>query len=276
MKRLNFLIFIFIISHTCSFSQDADSTHVFNKNGIIKPSILSTHPFGIFFSRLQGNFKTHTTKTTTLKLGLESGNVWGSPVTVYIPNDKDVRNAVRKVTWHGAQFAFNKEELDAKIIKLQFDGVIKGFRLATSFNLGKEHELNIGLRSYLLTNGKFPFTVLTGDDFIESFHENIAGGDDPFGRKLFGLNQAGIIYKDRNNNTLELNKGDFIFGGIETSYYYYPEKLINKNKTFFINFGAHLGTNLSQYNTSFDLGITANAVKQYSIKDRSSLNIGFG
>ncbi len=57
MYRLFLLILIFCISHTSSFSQNTDSIHIFNKNGIIKPSILSTHPFGIFFSRLQGNFK---------------------------------------------------------------------------------------------------------------------------------------------------------------------------------------------------------------------------
>jgi hypothetical protein len=276
MAKTNFLFLLFIISCTCCFSQGVDSAGVFNKNGIIKPSILSTHPFGIFFSRLQGNFKTQATKTTTLKLGLESGNVWGAPVRVYIPNNNTDKEKARNTPWHGAEFAFNEEELDAKTIEVQFDGVIKGFRAQSSFNLGKEHELNIGIRSYLLTNGKFPFTVFTGDDFIESFHKNIAGGDDPFGRKLFGLNQVGIIYKDRNDNTLELSKGDLIFGGIETSYYYYPEKLINKNRTFFMNFGAHLGTNLSKYNSSIDIGITANAVKQYSINDRSSFNVGFG
>lgn len=43
-----------------------------------------------------------------------------------------------------------------------------------------------------------------------------------------------------------------------------------------MNFGAHLGTNLSKYNSSIDIGITANAVKQYSINDRSSFNVGFG
>ena len=276
MYRLFLLILIFCISHTSSFSQDTDTTHIFNKNGVIKPSILSTHPFGIFFSRLQGNFKTQAQKTPTLKLGLESGNVWAAPVIGYIPNEETIRNQVRETTWHSAEFKFNEEELDAKTIELQFDGVIKGFRVESSFNLGKEHEFNIGLRSYTLSNGNFPFTILTGDEFIESFHENIAGGDDPFGRKLFGLNQAGITYKDINNNTLELNKGDLIFGGIETSYFYYPDKLINKNKTFYVNFGAHLGTNLSKYNASIDLGITTNAIKQYTITDRSMLNLGVG
>ena len=110
MYRLFLLVIIFCISHTPSFSQNTDSIHVFNKNGIIKPSILSTHPFGIFFSRLQGNFKTHATKTITLKLGLESGNVWAAPVIGYIPNKETIRNQVRETTWHSAEFKFNEEE----------------------------------------------------------------------------------------------------------------------------------------------------------------------
>ena len=274
MNNKFFQILILFICYNTLFSQTLDSTYVFEKNGILKPSVLSIHPFGIFFSRLQGNFKSVATNRKTLMIGLESGNVWAAPIKVYIPNKADERNKARNIPWHGREFAFDEEALDAKTYELTFDGVIKGFRIKTTLPLGKNQELNIGIRSYILSNGKLPFTALTGDEFIEWFHEKIAGGDDPFGRKLFGLNQSGIVYKDRNNHSMELKKGDFIFGGIETSYYYYPEKLKNEGKAFYINFGAHLGTNLSQYNTSIDFGLSSNVVKYYSITDRSSLSLG--
>ncbi|MEJ2113879.1 MAG: hypothetical protein P8X62_09390 [Flavobacteriaceae bacterium] len=274
MKSKFLLALILSFNYSILFSQATDTTYVFEKNGIIKPSILSTHPFGIFFSRLQGSFKTTASKRANLTIGLESGNVWASPIKVYIPNNKSIRNELKNIPWHRAEFLYDEETLDAKNYELQFDGVIKGFRIKSTFPIAKNQEFNIGVRTYILSNGKLPFTVLTGDEFIEWFHDKIAGGEDPFGRKLFGLNQAGVIYKDRNDNSMELRKGDFIFGGIETSYYYYPENLLGNNNTFHINFGSHLGINLSQYNTSIDFGLSTNAVKNYSINNLSSLNLG--
>ena len=270
-----FLLTLILFTYYCiAYSQVSDSTFVFEKNGIIKPNILSTHPFGIFFSRLQGNFKTNAPKKATLMVGIESGNIWAAPLKVYIPNDEYERDKARNLPWHMRENAFDEESLDAKTYEILFDGVVKGFKLKSSFPIKKNQELKIGIRTYMLSNGKLPFTALTGDEFIEWFHEKIAGGEDPFGRKLFGLNNAGIIYKDRNDNTLELKKGDFVFGGIETSYYYYPKNLLSKNKTFYINFGAHLGANFSQYNTSLDFGLSTNGVKYYLINDRSSLSFG--
>lgn len=274
MKTKFLLTLIIFINYNLTFSQVSDTTSVFEKNGIIKPSILSTHPFGIFFSRLQGNFKTQAPKKATLTIGVESGNVWAAPIKVLIPNDESERDKARNMPWHKREFAFDEETLDAKSYELNYDGIIKGLRIKSTLPIAKNHELNIGVRTYILSNGKLPFTALTGDEFIEWFHEKIAGGEDPFGRKLFGLNQVGINYKDRNDNTLELRKGDFVFGGIETSYYYYPENFISKNNTFHVNFGAHLGVNLSQYNTSLDFGLSTNAVKNYQINNISSLNLG--
>lgn len=270
--------FFFITSFTSvfsGFSQEADSLILSKKNGITKHSVLSTHPFGIFVSRIQGNFKTHTSKTTTISLGLESGNVWGTPIKTYIPNDEEIRNQVRNIFWDQAQYFFNEEELDAKSYDLQIDGIIKGLRANVTFNIAKEHEVNVGVRMFMLTKGKFPFSTFTNDEFIEFFHKNIGGGTDPFDREVFGLNKAHIKYIDRNGNTLELDNGDFFIGGLETSYYYYPEGLINKRKSLHFNFGLHLGTNLSKYNSSLDIGLSSNAVKTFHFDSNKNFQIGF-
>ncbi len=256
------------------FSQESDSLTLANKNGITKHSILSTHPFGIFISRIQGNFKTHASDKTNFKISLESGNVWGTPIKTYIPNDEEIREQVQNHQWHQAQYFFDEESLDAKSYELQIDGVIKGLRANIVLNLAKEHELNIGLRSFMLTKGKFPFSIFTSDEFIEYFHENIGGGDDPFDRGVFGLNKAYIKYTDRNGNTMEIKNGNFHVGGLETSYYYYPESLINKKKNLHINFGAHLGTNLSKYNSSIEIGLSSNAIKTYAFSDNKNFQVG--
>lgn len=276
MKYTYLLVITFSFYCFFGFSQQNDSIYKFEKNGITKPSILSTHPFGIFFTRLQGNFKTHPTRRPILNIGLESGNVWGTQLKVFIPNDESVRNSLRSIKWDQAHTLFDEDTLSSKSYELQIDGVLKGLRANASFRIGKQHELNIGLRLFMLTKGKFPFSILTGDEFIESFHKNIAGGNDPFDRVVFGLNKAKIKYLDRNGNSLEINSGDFFIGGIETSYFYYPEFLINKNKTLFANFGVHLGTNLSKYNASIDIGLSANGIKTYALNETNYFQFGLG
>ena len=274
MKLHKWFLFFILLSEFSCYSQNIDSISVADKNGITKSSILSTHPFGTFISRIQGNFRKHPVKKTTVAISLESGNVWGTPIKNYIPNDENVRNIVRDIPWHQAQYFFDEDTLNAKSYELQIDGIIKGIRSNINIKLAKQHELCIGLRTFVLTKGKFPLSIITSDEFIEYFHENIGGGDDPFDRAVFGLNEALIQYTDRNGNTLKINSGDFLVGGLETSYYYYPESLINENKNLHFNFGLHLGTNLSKYNSSIDLGFSGNAIKTFLLNDNQSFQIG--
>lgn len=274
MKIRLLIVLTFCVFSTLSYSQVPDSIIINKKNGISKPNILSTHPFGIFFSRIQGNFKTHATKKHNIQVGLESGNVWGTQIKTYVPNDEVIRDEARKHAWHQAQYYFDEPTLNADSYELQIDGIIKGLHINTSFKIAKSHELNFGLRLFMLTRGRRPFSIITGDEFIEYFHENVAGGVDPFDRGVFGLSKAEIKYVDRNGNTLNLNDNDFFVGGLETNYYYYPESLSFEN--FNMNFGGHLGTNLSTYNLSIDLGLSANAVKNIKINNVSYFQIGMG
>jgi len=272
MKNITFVTILFYFVCVTLYSQEIYSTDFTLKNGISKSSVLSTHPFGIFFSRIQGNFKIHPVKKIQLKINLESGNVWGTQIKTYIPNDLKVRDEVRKHEWHQAQYFFDEDTLDTKSYELQIDGVIKGLRLKTSVNLGSKQELNIGLRLFMLSKGKAPFSIFTSDSFIENFHQKIAGGSDPFDRKVFGYNEALIKYTDRNGNTLELSNNDFFIGGLETSYYYYPSSLASN--TYSMNFGAHLGYNLSSYNNSLDFGLSSNAIKVIPISSNQYFQIG--
>lgn len=274
--KYTYTLIIFTLFLSVSFAQKQDSLVNDLKNGITKPSTLSTHPFGIFTSRLQANFKKRPVTRTTLQLNIESGNVWAPPVVDYFPLNESDRDFVRQYDWHRREFLIDTDTIPTESIELQLDGVIKGFRAYVDINLGKAHELRLGLRSFMLTNGKFPVSIFTSDDFIEWFHKNFAGGDDPFDRGLYPYNKGKIRYKDRNNRVAEINNGDFMFGGIETSYYYYPNFLSDEEKQFYTNFGVHLGTNLSKFNSSIDLGVSANAIKTFTFNHRSYGNIGIG
>lgn len=58
LQEITLLLYYFAVCIWFSgYSQEADSIAVNPKNGIVKPSILSTHPFGLFISRIQGILK---------------------------------------------------------------------------------------------------------------------------------------------------------------------------------------------------------------------------
>jgi len=272
-----FILCLFItLSFSTAIAQSDKQRFVLKKNGIYKHSVLSTHPFGIFFSRLNQNFKIRPSEKNELSISLESGNIWGPNVKTYIPTDPNVQQEIGDIFWDQRQYFIDEDTISAQTFEIKTDGVIKGLRANMSFRINKNQEFNIGIRSFLLTSGKMPYSIFTSDEFIETFHEKIAGGSDPFDRSVFGLNEADIRYLDRNGRLLQLEENDFIFGGIETAYYYYPEGLINEKQNFHMNFGAHVGINLSNYNRSLDLGLTASAIKQVSAFRKNDFSIGLG
>ncbi|GAA4280276.1 hypothetical protein [Gaetbulibacter aestuarii] len=263
-----------LLSMVC-LSQENDS--IVFKNGIDNPSLLTTHHFGIFSSRINTNFKLQSPQKTTFTFNHISGNTFHPYVEAYFPKDPTVREQLSHIIWHDRPFNFiDQETTPADYMNIVVDAVIKAFRVGISIPLSKTHELDIQLRSYVITKGTYPFSIFTGDEIIEFFHSHIAGGEDPYGRKYYGFDQVHFEYLDRNGNTLQLNNNDFFIGGIELNHFYYPKLKMNKNAHVFLNFGTHLGLNTSKYNTAVDLGVSANAVKQIPLKNNLEFNVAVG
>ncbi len=267
-----------ILILTCGFcsilaAQKQDSISF--KNGIEKPSNLSTHHFGIFSSRINTNFKTASQKNVTITFSSASGNNFHPFVETYLPKDPEVRKEQSKLIWYHRNFYFKDQETTpADYMNIVIDAVIKEFRLGINIPLNKKNELDVTLRSYLITKGKYPFSFFTSDENLEWFHSNVSGGEDPFGRRYYGLNQVNFKYTDRNGNTLELNNNDFFLSGIELNYFYYPTFTKSNSKNIYINFGSHLGVNTSKYNHSLDFGLSANTIKKIELKNNYEFNAG--
>lgn len=266
-----------ILIITCGFcfilAAQQDSTSF--KNGIEKPSTLSTHHFGIFSSRINTNFKTASQKNTTITFSSASGNNFLPFVETYLPKDPEVRKEQSKLLWYHRNFYFKDQETTpADYMNIIIDAVIKEFRLGINIPLNRKNELDVTLRSYLITKGKYPFSFFTSDENLEWFHSNVSGGEDPFGRRYYGLNQVNFKYTDRNGNTLELNNNDFFLSGIELNHFYYPTFTKSNSKNIYINFGSHLGVNTSKYNHSLDFGLSANAIKKIELKNNYEFNAG--
>lgn len=271
----NPLILLFCLSFCWLPSQEKDSISF--KNGIERPSILATHHFGIFSARINQNFKISPPKRSLLSLNYTSGNNFHPFVEAYFPKSPEVRATLGKIKWHDRGFNFiNQETTPADYMNIVVDAVIKEFRVNYNFAIAKAHEIGLTLRSYLITNGKYPFSFFTSDESIEWFHSNIFGGEDPFGRSFYGLNQANFEYLDRNGRTLSIDNNDFFIGGIELNHFYYPSFLTNEDKNIYFNFGSHLGINTSKFNSSLDYGISINTIKRFIFKNKNEFNFGAG
>lgn len=207
------ILLLFYLLFNLSFNAQEKDSLVF-KNGIERPSILSTHHFGIFSARINQNFKISPPKSSTFSLNYTSGNTFHPYVEAYFPKNPEVRARLSEIKWHDRPFNFiNKETTPADYINIVIDAVIKEFRANYNFAISNQHEFGLTLRTYLITKGKHPFSLFTSDETIEWFHTNIAGGEDPFGRRYYGLNQVNFSYQDRNGRTLQLNANDFFVGG---------------------------------------------------------------
>ncbi|NCO63901.1 MAG: hypothetical protein GW839_06460 [Flavobacteriales bacterium] len=258
-----------------TLAQQKDSVSL--KNGIDKPSILALHHFGVFSSRIHQNFKLSPNLNTSVSLNYASGNTFHPFLETYIPKDPAVQKEQSQLIWYYRNFNFiNQEATPADYMNIIVDAVIKEFRFNINIPINNKNEIDISIRSHLITKGKNPFSVFTGDQPIEWFHSNIAGGEDPYGRRFYGLNQVNFKYTDRNGNVLELHENDFIISGIETNYFYYPTLLNNKFKHLYLNIGSHFGINTSKFNPSLDIGISLNGIKKYIFKNHNEFHIGIG
>ncbi|WP_420401418.1 hypothetical protein [Flagellimonas sp.] len=257
---------------TTSAQHKGDDLHL--KNGISKPNTLATHPFGILFYTLPHNFKSRPDNATLFDIHLSSGNIWGQPVDVFVPSLAADQARMEALSFYSRDSRFNPSESPSDSYFFQYDGVIKDFRLTLSIPLSERNELRVSTRSFLLTTGKFPFSTITGDQFVEFFHSNVAGGEDPFGRRVVGMDQAQIQYIDRHGNSFNLTEDSFIFSGIETVFYTYSNLFAKQH--IILNIGAHAGLNLSSINTSLDLGASVGGTKNFSPNRKGQFLVGLG
>jgi len=272
---LNFLIVLIAFYPQQSFSQTNGA--LIHKNGIEYTDILPTHHFGIFSSRIQQRFSIRPPLKGSLQISVSSGNTFHPFVEAYLPKNTDTRNRLRQTVWYNRQFAFvDRESTPAEHISILADAIIKSFNFNYIFRLNPKNELGIEARGYLITNGRFPFSFFTNDETIEWFHSNVAGGEDPFGRKFYGQNQANIDYEDRNGRRVGLDNGDFIFGGLIFRHIHYPQISFLEKKNVHLNLGSQLGLNTSKENASIDVGITANLIKTWKFNSGNLFNIGIG
>ena len=268
------ILFLLLFSIGFVHAQELDSLSF--KNGIDKPNTTTAHHFGLFHLRINQNFKERPVDKTSLSFSLESANTFHPFVEMYQPLDPAERERLSQLLWFQRDFQFiDQATTPADYANIHMDAVFKVFRIDLETKISDKHELKFTARTFMPTEGNFPFTFFTNDQSIEWFHSNIAGGEDPFGRRFFGLNQMTFSYLDRNGRSVNLRNNQFIFSGIEVNHFYYPE-IFDAEKNTFVNFGSHLGVNTTKYNPSLDFGVSANIHKKWTLKNENEIRFGIG
>lgn len=266
---------LFCMLFSISFCYGQKDSLLF-KNGIEKPNSISAHHFGLFHLRINQNFQEKPVQRTTFQIVHESANSFHPFLEAYLPGDPAIRQQFSQIPWYSRRFEFiDQQTTPAEYMNIHIDAVFKIFRFDLKTQLTPKSELGVTLRTFIPTEGHYPFSLFTSDESIEWFHSNIAGGEDAFGRRFFGLNKVNISYQDRNGRSLNLRKNQIILSGIELNHFYYPQWFLPE-KNVFVNLGSHLGVNTTRYNPSVDVGASANIVKKWTLKNQNEFRLGFG
>lgn len=273
---MRFFLIVLILNYGICFSQTDDKS--LNETDVISTyysNTLSVHPFGVFISRISNNFQLQSENKFSITANISTGNVWLPYVKTYSPLNETDRIAMKNSVWHEREGLFDAINTPSKTTEFHADGVIRQYQIKLNIPIAPRNELKVSCRMFSLDKGKAPYSLLTSDQFIEWFHSNVAGGEDPFARKVYGLDQAKISYKDENGKKLYLDNGDFIFSGVDAAYYTYPQINFLKKRNIYTNIGLQIGANVTKVNPSMDLGLNSTLIKKMGLKNKKKeLHLG--
>jgi len=262
--RFFLLFYLYFIALTFSFAQD--TTGIRYNCPVFLANTLSTHPFGIFISRINSNFQIKQDNRISFVFNIANGNDWWPYVKSYTPTDPEIQQEMSKYIWHERENHYDKNS-PAKTKELTVDGTFRFYKININFPVAKNQEIKLYARGFSMDNFHVPYIV--SDEFIEWFHNHISMDGDVFGRQEYGYDHLIYYYKDENDKKIILSPNQFYFLGVELAYYYYPEiKILNKYG-FFLNIGGQLGVNTTDINPTMDLGINSTITKRFNFKKRS-------
>lgn len=243
---------------------------------IIQANLIGNHPLGMYMMRLESDFRIQPLNKKHFSIQISSANVWEPLVTAYKPLQQSDKDLMNNLIWYDREYAFDPNLIPNERIQLHADAIIKGMQMSFYLPIDKQQELRFDFRSYLFTKGKIPFSLLSSDQFLEFFHSHIAGGEDPFARKYYGLDQVALTYIDEQGRSIEKKENDFVFAGLEAHYtYFIPSKFLAA-QDFYIHLGAHLGMNTTAYNPTTDFGLSAAFIKQIKLSESKILQLASG
>jgi len=141
------------------------------------------------------------------------------------------------------------------------DGVIRQLTLRYAQPLAPGWELEFALTSYMLVDGSSPADAIASDRFIEWTHAWLVAQNDPFQRKLNGLDsRASIMLRDLDGQTEQLKAGDAIPGTFDVGLTRYFDVVKRDDWLVTASLNAVVGFPLNRFNEYLAVGLTPGAV----------------
>lgn len=273
--RIGLLVLCFNI-HLC-FSQTSfnhSTRDSVEDHRLFYANTLSTHPLGVFMSRLHHQFEAKAIISPTLSIQISNGNVWLPYVKGYLPTSPTDRKSISELPWYERSFVFDPSQTPTSTKEFHADGNLRVYHVNLQLPLGKHQDLKIRPRIFSLDRGRPFFSPIMSDQFIEWFHSNVAGGEDPFARKDYGYNHAHISYTDEMGRSFQLSQNDVVFSGIELAYRFFPSIPFFRKRHIYPHLTLHTGLNTTKTNPIIDLGLLATAMKKISLHRHKQLWLG--
>lgn len=247
-----------------------------DSNSVWKPFILSNHPLLIFNSRMNHNFNFTPRKQHSISTSMSRGNVWLPKVDAFHLTNQADQEKYKSILWHIRQGVYEESITKPNSLNesMEADGIFTTYHFEWSGPITKQSDFNLSFKTNQINGGKPPYSLVTSDAFLEWFHSNIAGGEDPFARKKFDYNQINLFYSDKNNNVLSKTDNSLFLTEFGTDMFYYPNsKLLNKYnlKT---NIGVHAFGSVMNSMVNLDLGLALSINKVIRTTLKSTWTMG--
>lgn len=141
------------------------------------------------------------------------------------------------------------------------DGVIRQLTLRYAQPVAPGWELELALTSFMLVDGSSPADALASDRFIEWTHAWMGYTNDPFQRRLNGLDsRASILLRDLNGQTEQVRAGDALPGTFDVGLTRYLELVKGADWLLTASLNAVVGFPLNRFNEFLSVGVSPGAV----------------
>ena len=233
------------------------------------PQHLPTHPLAALHGRVHHSFEVLPVQQSRLRFNYSLGNVWLPGVSIYQPLDPSTAQELEGIEWQLRQYSFNPDSEPNDSYYFAADGVLRQFNLSYETALRKgplgasrtRWELRTHATMLLLDPGKAPSALLNSDDFIEWFHSNVRGPEDPFARRAMSMNEAGILYRDAKGYELEMQSGDVWLSTAQADLRYYWGGASARQTQWFGTFGLHPALRAGYGQFGADVGISTSIMR---------------
>ena len=252
-----FILLLILLFQQQLFAKGKDTIASVFSDDLLFTEVNPVHPFGIFTLDHPFYIGAYSKKGSKFSVGYSVGNNWHPQSTIVYPKYlyQRQREAVNDLYMTQRPIYFFINQIPVSQKTFSSDGVLQNLSFTYLWQLGRKGSFIFKLNTHLLSDGASGIHYLASDDFIEWFHDRI-GLHDNFGRYQYVFNKAHIAFKDENNRSLRIDKGEVFAGTFDLHYYRPLWRKTNRASYHTFQLGVHAALPLNNYYQKITGGIS--------------------